>query len=59
MDGHYNLYYLFQEDKQKNPMPEHKVKEIQKNFEKFSKNIKPSPISKPLNITTGEKLDEN
>ena len=38
---HYNLYYLFLEDKQKNPMPEARVLEIRKNLEKFLENIKP------------------
>jgi len=42
---HYNLYYLFLEDKQANPMPEAKKQEIldtlTKMFEKKSQNIKP------------------
>ena len=41
MAQHYNLYYLFAEDKQKHPMPEEKVLEIRKNIEKYLENIKP------------------
>jgi hypothetical protein len=40
-------------------MPEHKVRAIQKNIKKFFKNIKPPAFSKPLNITTSEKLDKH
>ena len=54
MDGHYNLYKLFLEDKRKNPMPEQKVMNIRKNLEKFFKTLKPPEISQPLIITTGE-----
>lgn len=59
VSGHYNLYYLFLEDKQKHPLPEHRANTIRKNIEKFFKNIKPPAFSKPLNITTSETLDKN
>jgi len=38
---HYNLYYLFLEDKLKHPLPVEKFSEIQKNLEKFFKKINP------------------
>ena len=41
MTWHYNLYYLFLEDKAKHPLPPEKKAEIQKNLEKFFENIKP------------------
>lgn len=41
MEQHYNLYYLFLEDKTQNPMREEKVMEIRKNIENFYKKIKP------------------
>ena len=59
MNGHYNLYYLFLEDKRKHPMPEHKVQAIRKNIEKFFEKIKPPAFSKPLIITTSDKLEKN
>ncbi len=59
MDGHYNLYYLFLEDKQKKPMPEQKARDIRKNLEIFFKNIKPPAITKPLIITKGDTPDKN
>ena len=38
---HYNLYYIFETDKQEHPMPPEKVEEIRKNiFEKNSKKLK-------------------
>lgn len=54
MDGHYNLYYLFLEDRQANPMPEQAAIEVRKNLEKFFKNIKPPEQAIPLIITKGE-----
>lgn len=54
MVRHYNLYYLFLEDRERNPMVEHRKKEIQKNLEKFYKKIKPPPKSKPPTIRTQE-----
>ena len=59
MDGHYNLYYLFLEDKRNNPMPEQKKMDIRKNLENFFKDLKPPGISKPLIITTGEEPKKN
>lgn len=41
MTQHYNLFYLFLEDKAKNPLSPEKKKEIQKNLENFFKKIKP------------------
>ena len=57
MADHYNLYYLFQEDQARHPMPEHHKKRVQKNLEKFFKNIKPDPISNPPNIRTHKETD--
>ena len=38
---HYNLYYIFETDKQEHPIPPEKVEEIRKNiFEKNSKKLK-------------------
>lgn len=59
MDGHYNIYYLFLEDKQKHPMPEQPVTDIRKNLKKIFKNLKPPESSKPLIITTGEPPEKN
>lgn len=41
MAEHYNLYYLFLEDKARHPMPEEKMLQIQKNIEKIYEKIKP------------------
>ena len=50
---HYNLYYLFLEDKLENMMSENRKQEILDIlldiFEKKSKNIKPDENSEPLN----------
>ena len=43
----YNLYYIFLEDKLKHPLPIAADLRIQKNLEKFFKNIKPERKSKP------------
>lgn len=59
VDGHYNLYYLFLEDKQKHPMPRSTAMAIRKKLQKFFKNIKPSAASKPLIDTTSDPLDQN
>jgi hypothetical protein len=48
---HSNLYYLLLEDMERNPLPEQKKMEIQKNIEKFYKKIKPPWNSQPLTIT--------
>lgn len=49
MARHYNIYYLFQEDKERNPMREEKALEIQKNIENFYKKIKPPwPVEPPI-----------
>ncbi|MBQ3147339.1 MAG: hypothetical protein IJB91_06390 [Oscillospiraceae bacterium] len=59
VDGHYNLYYLFLEDKQKRSMPKSTAMVIRKNLQNFFKNIKPSTASKPLISTTSDLLDQN
>ena len=41
MRKHFNLYYIFLEDKKLHPMPDEKFFEIQKNLEKFFKKVKP------------------
>ena len=41
MKEHYNLYYLFLEDKLKNPMPEKRRLEMRSALEKFYKSLKP------------------
>ena len=38
---HYNLYYLFEEDKVKHPMPSEAKDRIRKNLQDFFKKIKP------------------
>ena len=50
MTGHYNLYYIYLEEKQKNPMPDQRVLQMQKNIENFYKKIKPPRQEKPPNI---------
>ena len=55
MAEHYNLYYLLLEEREKNPMPEQKAMAIQKNLEKFFKNIKPKANLFPLTIRKAEK----
>lgn len=47
MDKHYNLYYIFLEDKAKNPMNPKRFSEMQKFFENFYKSIKPPGFSLP------------
>ena len=59
VDGHYNLYYLFLEDKQKHSMPKSTAMVIRKNLQNFFENIKPSTASKPLINTTSDLLDQN
>ena len=45
---HYNLYYIFETDKQEHPMPPEKVEEIRKNiFEKNLKKLKLLNIENP------------
>ncbi len=41
MKAHYNLYYLFLEDKEKNPLSAQQIEAIQKKIEKYLKKIKP------------------
>ena len=41
LESHYNLYYIFREDKQAHPLSEAKKQEIQKNIENFLRKIKP------------------
>ena len=36
---HYNIYYIFLEDKEKHPLPEVKDKEIKDNIKEIYKNI--------------------
>jgi hypothetical protein len=38
---HYNIYYLFAEDKKRHQMPDDKKEKILKNLQEFFKNIKP------------------
>lgn len=48
MKEHYNLYYLFLEDKEKHPPPVQQSEAIRKNIEKFFGIIKPPWKSLPL-----------
>lgn len=41
MKEHYNLYYLFCEDKERHPMPADKKEKILKNLQDFFKSTKP------------------
>lgn len=41
MQKHYNIYYLFLEDKEKKNLPEDRNTLIQKDIEDFYKKIKP------------------
>lgn len=41
MHGHYNLYYLFLEDRQAHPMKEEDALRIRKYLERFFKNPHP------------------
>lgn len=41
MKEHYNIYYLFLEDRAKNPVPDDRNEAIRKNIENFYKKIKP------------------
>lgn len=45
--AHSNLYYIFEQDKEENPMPEEKAAELRKKLEKIFKNLKPNQISNP------------
>lgn len=47
MKKHYNLYYIFLEDKLKNPMSEERRREMEKNILKILKKIKPIHPSIP------------
>jgi hypothetical protein len=38
---HYNLYYLFLEDKEKHPLPAQRSEAIRKNIKIFLEKIKP------------------
>jgi hypothetical protein len=38
---HYNLYYLFLEDKEKHPLSAQRSETIRKNIEKYFRKIKP------------------
>lgn len=55
MADHYNLYYLFLEDKAQHPISEVANSEIQKNIEIIYEKIKPPWISKPLTNAEPEK----
>lgn len=46
---HYNLYYIFLEDKNNNLMSQERRQEIKKYLENFYKEIKPPWTEKPLN----------
>ena len=41
MQKHYNIYYLFLDDKEKHPIPKDTKEQILKNIEKFYQKIKP------------------
>ena len=41
MKEHYNIYYLFLEDKEKHPLPIQHSEAIRKNVEKIFEKIKP------------------
>ncbi len=55
MHGHYNIYYLFLEDKAKNPMSPRRKAEMQKEIEKFYQKLKPNQNLQPLINRTGDK----
>jgi len=57
VEEHYNLYYLLLEDKEKHPLPAQQSERIQKNIEKFCKEIKPFRKSLPL-TNRGRKLKQ-
>ena len=45
---HYNLYYIFEADRQRHEMPKNEVERIRKNiFKKFSENLKPFDDENP------------
>ena len=48
MKKHYNLYYLYLEDKEKHSLPVQQSEVIRKNIEKFFGEIKPPWKSLPL-----------
>lgn len=54
MSAHYNLYYLFQEDMARCPLPEEQDLKIKKNLEIFYRKIKPPWFSQPPNTATNE-----
>ena len=51
MDKHKNLYYIFLEDQQRNPMDQEAKERIQKNIEKIYQKIKPPWKPNPPNIS--------
>ena len=57
MQGHYNIYYLFLEDKKKNPMSEDKINEVRENIEKYYEELKP-PWSVLDIQNINDKMDE-
>lgn len=58
VQNHYNLYYLFLEDKLQNHMEEKARDEIQKNLENLYKKIKPGEKTKPLNSIRKKEQEE-
>ena len=58
MAKHYNLYYLFLEDQRENPMDPIAKERIQKNIEKFYREIKPPWNANPLSSIEDEVPNE-
>ena len=58
MTEHYNLYYLFLKDMERNPLPVEQREAIRKNIENFSEKIKPPWSSFPLISSEQKTLDQ-
>ena len=59
MQGHYNIYYLFLEDKKNNPMSEDKINAVRENIEKYYEELKPPwSVLDIQNINDRNKMDE-
>ena len=58
MKKHYNLYYLYIEDKEKQSLPVQQSEGIRKNIEKFFGEIKPPWKSLPL-ISSEQECSSN
>ncbi len=59
MHGHYNIYYIFLEDKEKNPISPRGKAAVKKRIEKFYKKIKPNQNSQPLTLRKGQDPAKN